>query len=743
RVTRQYRVLKWRMYGGVAYQDGPIQPGSLALRCPTCPFIGVNTPEKWTSESQRKNFPIGIVTDASFSAQHTRMKDSGNNVPLAEGHLITVADQPYKKHLVDASKNTIEVTCNDHKAAQNNHGSKSKSHLDVTGIGAAACSRHGIFLPHTCVDLQLGEAQRNMDYCLFWAFQAFPGVALFILIYDIVCQYHINMRKRFNQYSEIYLPETARFLWSIGQFHVHGHINKCFSRFSLNFVKHAGAQDGETMETLWPDAVNAIKDSTRGMTDSHRHEVLDDNMTDWNWKKLLKMPDTLIGKWKRAIIESKAANEAFERFNKGATEAERKDWQKEAEEAHRQRELNESSESMDIFNAEEALLPTLKETAHHMILAEGKASARGDVQAVSSPDASWLSEGILIEHRRKLGPNPSDKAKLNLAQKRQRLQSDLKDFNLKGFSRYNLEGYQILESLPGVSSLGEAWDDDEEEIAQDELLGQQEIPNHSNLTTISEEPWNPEKQPAAMPSTLGFPYMKKIQRVDLVQKEIKLRVAEMNDCITAIREGIVARTYLYQGRVKNPSSYRTRLRSQKDVQVASEALMRHVRFYTGARQSLFNLYDKEDEEDTKAHSARMDLYPELTSQDLKANPVLMEPSTSGLRNEHGSWIWSFSGGIEERASFVQSIKKSMWLRAYERKCRWEEELLWVPFEMACTVRSHKNKAEEWKSRAQLTRLDDEGLHGHQVYAYGQAATWEKLADNAHRDFVQKCPHYQL
>ncbi|KAH9900333.1 uncharacterized protein BXZ73DRAFT_28719, partial [Epithele typhae] len=217
-------------------------------------------------------------------------------------------------------------------------------------------------------------------------------------------------------------------------------------------------------------------------------------------------------------------------------------------------------------------------------------------------------------------------------------------------------------------------------------------------------------------------------------KEIKLRVAEMNDCITAIREGIVARTYLYQGRVKNPSSYRTRLRSQKDVQVASEALMRHVRFYTGARQSLFNLYDKEDEEDTKAHSARMDLYPELTSQDLKANPVLMEPSTSGLRNEHGSWIWSFSGGIEERASFVQSIKKSMWLRAYERKCRWEEELLWVPFEMACTVRSHKNKAEEWKSRAQLTRLDDEGLHGHQVYAYGQAATWEKLAENAHRDF---------
>ncbi|KAH9911561.1 uncharacterized protein BXZ73DRAFT_82698 [Epithele typhae] len=289
-------------------------------------------------------------------------------------------------------------------------------------------------------------------------------------------------------------------------------------------------------------------------------------------EEVTQMPDTLIGKWKRAIIESRQQMRPSKGFNKGATEAERKDWQKEAEEAHRQRELNESSESMDIFNAEEALLPTLKETAHHMILAEGKASARGDVQAVSSPDASWLSEGILIEHRRlevahcarKLGPNPSDKAKLNLAQKRQRLQSDLKDFNLKGFSHYNLEGYQILESLPGVSSLGEAWDDDEEEIAQDELLGQQEIPNHSNLTTISEEPWNPEKQPAAMPSTLG------------------------------------------------------------------------------------------------------------------------------LRNEHGSWIWSFSGGIEERASFVQSNGK----------------------------------------RSSL-------------YAYGQAATWEKLAENAHRDFVQKCPHYQL
>lgn len=32
-----------------------------------------------------------------------------------------------------------------------------RANLEATGIGAAACSRHGFFAPHACVDFQQGE----------------------------------------------------------------------------------------------------------------------------------------------------------------------------------------------------------------------------------------------------------------------------------------------------------------------------------------------------------------------------------------------------------------------------------------------------------------------------------------------------------------------------------------------------------------------------------------------------------
>lgn len=48
-----------------------------------------------------------------------------------------------------------KLTCNDHRAVLT--ANLKKANLESTGIGAAACSRHGFFIPHTCVDFQNGE----------------------------------------------------------------------------------------------------------------------------------------------------------------------------------------------------------------------------------------------------------------------------------------------------------------------------------------------------------------------------------------------------------------------------------------------------------------------------------------------------------------------------------------------------------------------------------------------------------
>ena len=124
-----------------------------------------------------------------------------------------------------------------------------------------------------------------MDYSLFWAVHAIPLLTLFIIIYDIICQFWIHLFARFARSSHIRLPDNVTFMYAIGQFHVHGHQPQCFARFSLNFVKGSGIQDGETLEPLW-SPLNKISDSIRGMGTAARQECIDDHMNYSNWCKL-------------------------------------------------------------------------------------------------------------------------------------------------------------------------------------------------------------------------------------------------------------------------------------------------------------------------------------------------------------------------------------------------------------------------------------------------------------------------
>ena len=127
-----------------------------------------------------------------------------------------------------------------------------------------------------------------MDYILHWIFFFLNGLWQILILYDVMCQYMVNLRRRFNSSPHLTMPPGLQILGGIGQFHVHGHITECFPRFSSNFIKGAGMQDGEIIETLWTKT-NPTADSTRGMSSAHRREVLDDHMNDSNWTKLTRI----------------------------------------------------------------------------------------------------------------------------------------------------------------------------------------------------------------------------------------------------------------------------------------------------------------------------------------------------------------------------------------------------------------------------------------------------------------------
>lgn len=128
----------------------------------------------------------------------------------------------------------------------------------------------------------------NMDWSLCEALQTtnLDGITNVLLIYDVMCQYHVNLYERVAASTKMSLPDTIRIIKAIGQFHVHGHQEECLYRFSTTFIPGVGVVDGEILETLW-STLNEVSRSTRTASLAHRTEILDDHMRDSNWKKII------------------------------------------------------------------------------------------------------------------------------------------------------------------------------------------------------------------------------------------------------------------------------------------------------------------------------------------------------------------------------------------------------------------------------------------------------------------------
>jgi hypothetical protein len=129
--------------------------------------------------------------------------------------------------------------------------------------------------------------QMNMDYSACQALSQNMAVKKAVCIYDIACSWSINLDERIAASPYLQTTEDLDIIPAVGKFHLGAHIQECFPLFSLNFVKGSGQVDGEVLETLWSN-LNKVAGQTRGMSEAHRQEVLDDNMNDSNWKKLVK-----------------------------------------------------------------------------------------------------------------------------------------------------------------------------------------------------------------------------------------------------------------------------------------------------------------------------------------------------------------------------------------------------------------------------------------------------------------------
>jgi hypothetical protein len=105
---------KWFGFGYGGSEDP--KPGSMAIFCALCAQPGINLPEDWELYENRwvigiatwnlptfhfsKNlFMRGFMMDGNFQAEHMKMRNPENDVPLSDGAGFMVSKKPYDLHL--------------------------------------------------------------------------------------------------------------------------------------------------------------------------------------------------------------------------------------------------------------------------------------------------------------------------------------------------------------------------------------------------------------------------------------------------------------------------------------------------------------------------------------------------------------------------------------------------------------------------------------------------------------------
>lgn len=198
------------------------------------------------------------------------------------------------------------------------------------------------------------------------------GIRELIVLYDIMCQYHVNLKARIQKSNVLSLPSNLKIRPGIGLFHVHGHKEECLYRFGPTYISGAGQVDGEILETLWA-TLNEISRSTQTATLANRNEVLDDHMGDNNWKKMIRSGAfaspcgqtdlnyylsgvSILRKYDRALAGFEKVQQELTQVQSMAPALDVSKWQKAAESALKQRVTD--PKKMDYF-APKAIRGTL------------------------------------------------------------------------------------------------------------------------------------------------------------------------------------------------------------------------------------------------------------------------------------------------------------------------------------------------------------------------------------------------
>ncbi|KDQ49348.1 hypothetical protein JAAARDRAFT_143578, partial [Jaapia argillacea MUCL 33604] len=594
---RHLKTLKWQGFGYGPFREPG--PGELTLFCLACPQVGVNLPDNWEEEAERLPwlFSRQLNMDGNFKAEQMHHKYPDDGLPLTRGSLFLCEDTRYNQYIAGA-----KPTCHDHKAQS--QANTQVKHLAITSIVAVVCARHGWFCPGSCVNLQKGERQINMDYILAQALNLtkIPGITPTMVLYDIICQYGVHVTKRFLENAQyLGLSSALNLIMGIGLFHVHGHQDSCRLRYSPNYMISAGQVDGEVIETLWA-RLNEIAVSCWPMGHGHRTEMLDFHILNSNWQKTIGMVSSLCRKLKRAHKHVRLSAEAFADLNSVATETQVHNWRKMEKAAAENRQDDVSA--MDVYAPIMKKAPTQSEIQHNLSQKEGR------VVPIKG-SASWLASGIAIQeaqcgvfkfHVRKMGRQPTVEQLNQIEERRRRLDGQIDTFE-RSAARYLVQDASLPDAEPAddpsivcVNAEGAAGED-EYEIVFDE-----------DENALWEDDF------------------------DYDAEEVSLRIGQANDLLQQIHIALGHKSFLYRTEIRHNKSQSKKTRSWSQVGHVEATVQKNSQLYKQCRKAMGRGRADED---------LLAKYKDLKPEDLKMHTgVVDDPAARGTRQNTLAWFWT-------------------------------------------------------------------------------------------------------
>ncbi|KAF7965199.1 hypothetical protein HWV62_45095 [Athelia sp. TMB] len=677
RMFRQYAFLKRLKRSGRGHDPAGAQKtplGGCAVLCWACPQEGMNIPSNWKDVDKKYKFLYMLILamDANFRLTNRLIANERDDPELGPGWAYTVASVPYKEHLKGYVSEKDITTCIAF-AALLQKDSRMTTGLRTSGVGACMCARHEVFRPQGVGDLQKGERYANMDYVFF---SSIVGITLLITIsYDIVCQWKINLLSRINNLPPDLRPAdgpdstpfSERVNTGIPIWHAAAHEDKCRVSHSLRHVPGVGHTDGEGIERGWSH-MNQHASSMKEMGQGNRHDALDDVISHHNWERNLAQGDTLS---RRLLIAKEERDVQLATFNdarRAAPSDQAKIWKAEVEEweANRHKDFQ---------------WPNPYELPSKGIITE--AQVRLDLQRQETEDehaglsnntvataTAFLSLGLHIEHlQRQVGVESTNQLTANqksvLEDRRLQIWRKLRQFR---------DAQRIY--MP---------------LAHSRVLAENDHRESNNLP-------RPLAEDAKLwlPSDLSTEERRTGCDARIPGMELKLRVAQCEEALNAIRAFLHTKQHLIQKRNKNSTGQNKTTRARTLIGRVTDKITAQHKKYNRARDSLLSLEGLEDHAQvfrvlTEEH---LTLDFEEDAPDHEASRKMNRAGGGGPRSQKKkkpgestkvlSWIW-VSGSALEPGGMHDSVRRE-YLKARARRNRWVEEVMLLVEEMRRVLR---------------------------------------------------------